>query len=158
MVQYLSKFSPGIAELAEPLQDLMKKHAPYAWGPEHNQAFNNNKKEIVQAPILRYYDPKKETVLQTDASIKGLRACLQPGWTPCLFCKSVTTRCRTWICCHRVRSLSSSMGDGEIPSFLICLTLHFRNQLEAVRNHSHKELDRSNTTITTMTSYTYLPL
>ena len=34
MVQYLSKFSPRIAELAEPLQDLMKKHAPYAWGPE----------------------------------------------------------------------------------------------------------------------------
>ena len=28
MIQYLSKFSPQIAELAEPLQDLMKKHAP----------------------------------------------------------------------------------------------------------------------------------
>ena len=59
MVQYLSKFSPRIAEIAEPLRDLMKKHAPYAWGPEHNQAFDNIKKEIVQAPILRYYDSKK---------------------------------------------------------------------------------------------------
>ena len=29
MVQYLSKFSPRIAEIAEPLRDLMKKHAPY---------------------------------------------------------------------------------------------------------------------------------
>ena len=47
----------------------MKKHAPYAWGPEQNQAFKMFKKEIVQAPILRYYNPKKETVLQTDASI-----------------------------------------------------------------------------------------
>ena len=27
------------------------------------QAFDNIKKEIVQAPILRYYDLKKETVL-----------------------------------------------------------------------------------------------
>ena len=44
--------------------------------PEHNQAFDNIKKEIVQAPILRYYDLKKETVLQTDASIKGLGTCL----------------------------------------------------------------------------------
>ena len=76
MIQYLSKFSPQIAELAEPLQDLMKKNAPYAWGPEHNQAFEYIKKEIVQAPILWYYDLKKETVLQTDASIKGLGACL----------------------------------------------------------------------------------
>ena len=58
MVQYLSKFSSRIPELAEPLQDLTKKYAPYAWGPEHNQAFDNIKKEIVQAPILRYYDPK----------------------------------------------------------------------------------------------------
>ena len=41
MVQYLSKFSPRTAEIAEPLRDLMKKHTPYAWGPEHNQAFNN---------------------------------------------------------------------------------------------------------------------
>ena len=59
MVQYLSKFSPRIAEIAEPLHDLMKKHAPYAWGPEHNQAFDSIKKEIVQAPLLRYYNPAK---------------------------------------------------------------------------------------------------
>ena len=49
-----------------------KKHTPYVWGPEHSQAFDNIKKDIVQAPILKYYDPKKETLLQTDASIKGL--------------------------------------------------------------------------------------
>ena len=76
MVQYLSKFSPRSAEIAELLRDLTKKHAPYSWRPEHNQAFDNIKKEIIQAHILRYYDPKKETVLQTDASIKGLGACL----------------------------------------------------------------------------------
>ena len=54
----------------------MKKHAPYAWGPEHNHAFDSINKKIVQGPILRYYDPKKETVLHTYASIKGLGACL----------------------------------------------------------------------------------
>ena len=87
MVQYLSKFSPRIAEIAEPLWDLMKKHAPYAWGPEHNHDFDNIKKEIAQEPILRYYDPKKETVLKTDASTKGLGTCLLQDLTPCLLCK-----------------------------------------------------------------------
>ena len=53
MVQYLSKFYPRISEIAEPLWDLMKKHAPYTWGPEHNHAFDSIKKEIVQALILR---------------------------------------------------------------------------------------------------------
>ena len=55
----------------------MKKHAPYAWGPEHNHAFDSIKKEIGQAPILRYYNLQKETVLQFNASIKGLGTCFK---------------------------------------------------------------------------------
>ena len=63
----------------------MKKHAPYAWGPDHSQAFDYIKKEIVQAPILQYYDLKKETVLQTDASIKSLGPCLLQDGHPIYF-------------------------------------------------------------------------
>ena len=32
------------------------------------------KKEIVRAPVLAYYNPQKETILQTDASTKHLGA------------------------------------------------------------------------------------
>ena len=63
----------------------MTKCAPYAWGPEHNQAFDSIKKEIVQGPILRYYNPKKARVLQTDASIKGLGTCLLQDRRPLYF-------------------------------------------------------------------------
>ena len=63
----------------------MKKNAPYAWGPENNQAFEYIKNEIVQATILQYYDAKKETALQTDVSIKGLGACLLQDGHPIYF-------------------------------------------------------------------------
>ena len=34
------------------------------------------KKEISSAPVLAYYNPKKQIVLETDACIKYLGACL----------------------------------------------------------------------------------
>ena len=71
MVNYLSKFTPRLSELAGCLCDLIHVNVPYQWGPEHSEAFNSIKQEIVQAPVLKYYDSKKPTVLQTDASAKG---------------------------------------------------------------------------------------
>ena len=71
MINYLSKFS---ARLSEPIRELSKERVPFKWGLEHQEAFNVIKKEIAQALILAYYDPNKEKILQTDASINGLGA------------------------------------------------------------------------------------
>ena len=67
MVNYLSKFSTRISELAELIRDLCKEKVPFNWGPEHDSAFQLIKK-IATAPISAYYNPKKSTILQTDAS------------------------------------------------------------------------------------------
>ena len=72
MINYLSKFLARLLELAEPIRDKV----PFNWGPEHHAAFKQIKKEIVRAHILAYYNPKKETTLQTDASVKGIGTCL----------------------------------------------------------------------------------
>ena len=49
------------------------------------------KTEISRAPILAYYNSCKQTVLQTDASIKGLGACLLQDEKPVYFaCKALT--------------------------------------------------------------------
>ena len=76
MVNYLSRFSTQLSELLEPIRELSKEKAPFNWGQEHHEAFRLMKKEIVAAPILAYYNPRKQTVLQTDASIKQLEVCL----------------------------------------------------------------------------------
>ena len=35
MVNYLSKFSARLSELAEPIRELPKDKVPFNWGPEH---------------------------------------------------------------------------------------------------------------------------
>ena len=76
MVNYLSKFLARLSELTEPIRELWKEKLPFNWGPEHESAFQLIKKEIVAAPILAYYNPKKPMVLKTNARCKGLGACL----------------------------------------------------------------------------------
>ena len=49
------------------------------------------KKEIASALILAYYNPKKQTVLQTDASKKGLGACLLQDEKPMYFASKALT-------------------------------------------------------------------
>ena len=91
MINYLSKFSVRLSELSEPIQELSKERVPFNWGPEHKEAFDVIKKELVKVPILAYYNPNKETVLQTDASIKGLGAWLLQYGKPVYFASKALT-------------------------------------------------------------------
>ena len=91
MINYLSKFSTRLSELSELIRELSKEGVPFNWGLEHQEAFNAIKKEIAKAPILAYYDPNKEMVLQTDTCIKGLGACLMPQGKPVYFISKALT-------------------------------------------------------------------
>ena len=63
----------------------------YVWGPEHDRAFAAVKQEVSTLGVLRYFDPKAETVIQTDASLKGLGAVLlQQGQPVCYASKALT--------------------------------------------------------------------
>ena len=85
MINYLSKFSSRLSELAEQIRELSN------WGPEHQQASTKGKKEIGSAPMLAYYNPKKQTTLQTEDSVKGLGACLLQDDRPVYFASKALT-------------------------------------------------------------------
>ena len=91
MINYLSKFSPRFSELAEPIRELSKENIPFNWDPEHQEALKQMKNEIARAPVLAYCNPRKQTVLQKDACIKGLGACLLQDEKPVYFASKALT-------------------------------------------------------------------
>ena len=111
----LSKVSARLSELAEPIGELAKYKVPFSWGPEHQSAFTQMKKEIVTAPILPYYNPKKQTVLQTDASIKRFRCMSAARRKTSLLYQQSFNRSTVGICSYRIGITGSFLGNGEIP-------------------------------------------
>ena len=106
MVNYLSKFSMRLLELAEPIRELSKDKVPFSWGPECQEVFNQMKREIVRAPILTYYNARKETVLQTDASTKGLGTCLLQEQRPVYFASKALTEVQRGYVAIEIESLA----------------------------------------------------
>ena len=70
LVNYLSRFSPRLAEITAPLRELCKKYTVFAWESSQQQSFDPIKKLVTKAPVLAYFDKSKSSVIQADASKK----------------------------------------------------------------------------------------
>jgi hypothetical protein len=62
--------------MVRPLQNLIKKDTQYHWGPIENQAFNDIKKAIIDAPSLMSPDFSQDFTLYTFASDRSYTAVL----------------------------------------------------------------------------------
>ena len=118
MINYLSKFSPRLTELAKPIRELVKEKVPFNWGPEHQELFAMLKKEIVRAPVLAYYNPRKEAILQTDASTKGLGACLLQEEKPIYFASKALTETKREYVANKLESLAVAWAVEKFHHFL----------------------------------------
>ena len=118
MVNYLSKFSARLSELVEPICELSKEKVPFNWGPEHDEAFWLIKKEIMVAPIPAYYNPNKPTILQTDASCKGLGACLLQNEKPVYFASKALIEMQKGYVAIELESLAVAWSMEKFHHFL----------------------------------------
>ena len=83
MVNYVQKFAPHLLEVTKPLPDLVKNDIEFTWDEHvHGKVFTEAKKILSNAPILQYFNPAVQPVLQCDASQNGLGACLMQNGHP----------------------------------------------------------------------------
>ena len=99
MVNQLGKFSPNIAEVSKPLQDLLSNKNTWTWGTSKTDAFNKIKAELTFTSILAWYNPTSETKVIADASAYGLGAVLlqkvENNWKPVAYASRLMTETET---------------------------------------------------------------
>lgn len=66
LVNYLAKLMNNLSVMCDPIRSLIPRML-FGDGHEHEEAFSQIKEAISQAPVLRYFDSKLETTLQSDA-------------------------------------------------------------------------------------------
>ena len=76
MVNYSSRYIADYATITEPLRALTKKNSRFIWNTAHQEAFDNLKEALTHAPVMSYFDVKKNTFLTVDASPVGISAIL----------------------------------------------------------------------------------
>ena len=139
MVNYLSKFSTGLSELAESVRELAKDKVPFNWHWEHHEALNVIKKEIAGTLILAYYNPRKQMTLQTDANSKGLGACLLQEGELVYFASKALTKAQKGYIAIELESLTVVQAIEKFQHFFYtnhCILETDPKPLEAILSES----------------------
>ena len=93
MVTYMGNFIPHLSHHMELLRQLLKKDVMFYWDDQLTRSFQEIKHLLKRATSkpLGYYDQRKEVIVQADASLRGLGACLIQDGKPIAFAsKSLT--------------------------------------------------------------------
>ena len=73
---FYQKMIKNYSKIILPLFELLKKKVNWNWTKECERAFENYKKAFTTGPILRSYDPQRESIVEINASDGAIGGCL----------------------------------------------------------------------------------
>ena len=97
---FYRKFIQGYSRIAAPLVRLTAKDTPFHFDDACRHAWDSLRQALLSTPVLKHYDPYKETRLETDSSDGVVAGVLSQKHEDGLF--------------HPVGYFSKTMGDAEL--------------------------------------------
>ena len=89
------------------------------WQTEHQKAFESLNHVIIEVPVLAYYDPEKDNLIQSDASLQGIACVLmQDGRPVCHASRSLTGT--ESLCSNIERELLAACWSLEKFNHYVC--------------------------------------
>nr|XP_057937756.1 cytokine receptor family member b2 isoform X2 [Doryrhamphus excisus] len=124
MVNYVGKFSPRVAELTQPLRELLKADTAWEWGAAQQRAFDELRQELSSPTVLAQYCLNRETKVAADASSFGLGGVLsqkQPtgDWRPVAFISRSMTNAERRYAQIEKEALALTWACERFQSYLV---------------------------------------
>ena len=78
MVNQRGKYSRNIAEISQPLRELLSSKRSWLWEHLREQAFTHLKEALTRPTVLELYDPRRNIKISAEASTHGIGS-VTPG-------------------------------------------------------------------------------
>ena len=119
LVNQLGKFSSKIADISQPLRELMSTKRAWVWGPAQDKAFME---ELSKPSVLALYDPNAETKVSADASSFGLGVVLLQSknstWKPVAYTSRSLSDAEKHYAQIEKEALATTWGCEKVPSLI----------------------------------------
>jgi hypothetical protein len=79
LASYYRKFIENFADIAYPLNQLLKRNVPFEWTSLCEESFTKLKEKLINLPILQFPNYSREFIVTTDASQNAIGAVLSQG-------------------------------------------------------------------------------
>ena len=140
MVQYLSPFVAHLADHTDALRGLLRKDSEWQWNATHQRAFEALKERISESTTLTYFDSRKPTVIQVDASQKGIGAALLQDNKPVAFASKALTPTEQRYANIERELLAVVFGCTRFHTYVFGSSFTIQSDHKPLENIQHKNL------------------
>ena len=123
MANQLGKFSSSLADLTQPLRQLLSKKSSWIWGPDQAQVFAKVKEELSKPRVLHLYNPQAPTKVSADASLYGLGAVLMQqsdsAWKPVAYASRSMTETERRCAQIEKEALASTWACEKVSTYIL---------------------------------------